>query len=120
MQPAPLLRANTKRMTRTLTLVCLTALLAGCANRWSVSHYSRDVTVSAGQEVKLGAQQVRLDSIAPDGSATIALVGSGQRVTATPGDFFVSEMFGAQGLQLLSVSTDQKRATLRQRWADTK
>jgi hypothetical protein len=118
--PDPGRWANTKRMTRNLTAVCLAALLIGCAHRWSVCQYSRDVIVTTGQEVQLGNQRVRLASIAPDGSATLALVGSGQSLSAAPGDFFVSEAFGTEGLQLVSVSPEQTHVTLRQRWADTK
>jgi hypothetical protein len=76
--------------------------------------------VSAGQEIRLGGQQVRLVSIAPDGSSTLALGGSGPLLTAFPGSFFVSEVFGTEGLQLVSVSPDHTHITLRQRWADTK
>lgn len=100
--------------------LCFALIVAGCAHRWKVCHYLQDVTVSAGQEIRLGGQQARLVSIAPDGSTTLALAGSGQLLTAAPGCFFVSEAFGTEGLQLLSVSPDHTHITLRQRWADTK
>jgi hypothetical protein len=106
-------------MARILISAYLTALLLGCANRYAISHYSGDVTVSAGGEVILGGQAVRLISIAPAGAATIELVETGQRFSAAPGDFF-SGAFGTEGLQLVSASPEKREVVLRRRWADTK
>jgi hypothetical protein len=107
-------------MARILIPVFMATLLVGCAHEQRICHYSRDITLSGVQELALGTQHVRLVSVAPGGSTTIELVPAGQKLTATPGDFFVSEVFGTQGLQLLSVSPDTNEVVLRQRWADTK
>ena len=73
------------------------------------------------------AQQATLDSLRDEALAALPddqtkLVGAryGQRVAAERGGFFVSESFGTQGLQLVSVSGEKGAVLLRQRWADTK
>ncbi len=104
---------------RKLIHLTLVALLVGCASETSITHYSRDVALSIGREVAIGTLTVRLVSVAPDGAAAIELLGSPQRFTAKPGDYYVSEALGAQGLQLLSASPEKKEAVVRQRWADS-
>ncbi len=106
-------------MPEILLALCLCALL-GCTHRYRVSHYSRDIEMSIGQDVRLGAQTMRLVSVAPDGSVTIELVEEGEKFTTNPGGFFVFSSFGTEGLQLFSASPEKSTAILRQRWAEAK
>ncbi|HTL18086.1 MAG TPA: hypothetical protein VL793_12680, partial [Patescibacteria group bacterium] len=58
---------------------------------------------------------LRLVSIGQKGTTVIELVETGERLTAKPGDFFGSEGFGSERLQLLSASPTTGEAFLRQR-----
>ena len=92
-------------------------VLAGCAGSITHTHYSKDVELHVRQEMPLGNQTVEVVDVAEDGTTTLELVESGERLTAKVGDYFVSEAFGNHGLQLLSATPGSDIVTVRQRWA---
>ena len=108
------------RMARIALLISLAALLGCSAHKWSVCHYSREIFLASQQQTILGTEGVRLHSIAPDGTATIELLSSGEKLAAKPGEFFVCRAFGTQGLELVSASPEKGEVVLRQRWAESK
>jgi hypothetical protein len=54
--------------------------------------------------IQRGDYQIRLVSIAGDGTTRIQVVETGKELTAQPGGFFASQEFGSEGLQLISAS----------------
>ena len=86
-----------------------------------VSHYSRDLSLSPAHEAGIGGQhKLRLIDIGQDGTTTIELSWTRERLTAKPGEFFVSDAFGTHGLELVSASSGTGQAFLKQRWAVAK
>jgi hypothetical protein len=62
----------------------------------------------------------RLVTIAKDGATTIEVAETGERLTAAPGEYFVSSAYGTEGLQLVSASADRNEAHLVRSWCVTK
>ena len=99
--------------------------LCGCAthdaNHRSITHYAQVVKLTPekpeARVSKRGHIELRLLSIAEDGTTRIALAGSDNNLTAKPGEYFESREFGIRGLQLVSASKADGVALLRARWA---
>ena len=65
------------------------------------------------------AAKMRLVSVAGDSTTTIRL-DSGAQMSVKPGEFFVCEQFGLQGLQLVSASPESGAAEFELRWSETR
>jgi len=63
--------------------------------------------------------KIRLISVGSDSTATIRL-DSGAQMSAKPGEYFVCDEFGLQGLQLVSASPETGSAELQRTWSETK
>jgi len=109
-------------MKKLLSITPLVFLVVGCSSTRSVPgnhHYVREVVLSEkhSEDAFLGA---RLVQIAKDGTATIEVTETGERLTAAPGEYFVSGAYGTEGLQLLSASAEKNEARLVRAWAEIK
>lgn len=105
-----------------IAFLLLAAVLAGCAHRPApppapvgsdILQYQGDLFLSLKEPQK---GNIRLLAIAPDGKTTIRVVDTGEELEAIPRAFFVSQKYGAQGIQLLWASPERGEAGLRQRW----
>jgi hypothetical protein len=56
--------------------------------------------------------KVRLVAVAEDGTTTVQVLQTGERLRAVLGDFFVPGYFGRHGLQLLGSSPEKQEALL--------
>jgi hypothetical protein len=71
----------------------------------SYTHVEETLTFSIAHPLtQRGDCNVRLVSIADDGTTRIRVVETGRELTAHPGEFFASPEFGMHGLQLVSAS----------------
>jgi hypothetical protein len=106
-----------------LPLLALIAFMAGCSSVGipGTIHttYSREVVLSP-EHPEDDFIKARLVGIARDGTTTIEVTKTGERLTAAPGEHFVSSAYGTEGLQLLSVSADRSEVRLLRAWCETK
>ncbi len=107
-------------MKKFLLVMPLVLLIVGCSSTRRIPgnyHYAREVVLSEKhpEDALLGA---RLIEIAKDGSTTIEVTETGEKLTAAPGGYFASRAYGTEGLQLLSVSADRAEVRLRRAWAE--
>jgi hypothetical protein len=102
-----------------LRLIVILSLLSivGCSSPplWSSTTMMRQLHLSLGKDNDF--VKARLVSVAPDGTATIEHYPSGQRFTAAPGEYFVSDLYGTHGLRLLSSSVEKQEVYVESRWA---
>lgn len=106
---------------RTLFLIIVFAsLMVSCSSTRNISsnsHYICEVVLSESHPED-DFIYARLIDIAKDGTTTIEVIGTGEKLTAAPGGYFVSSAYGTMGLKLLSVSADNKEAWLLRAWAE--
>jgi hypothetical protein len=108
---------------RTFLAITLMALLiAGCSSAPGVPgsySYIRQVVLSENHPED-AFLKARLVAIAEDGTTTIEVSGTGEKITAAPGGYFASTAYGKVGLRLLSASADKKEARLLRAWGEIK
>lgn len=109
---------------RSLSIIPLIVVLASCslaprAPLVSSTGYQREVVLSQ-KHPEDGFIKAKLVTIAKDGTTTIEVTKTGERLTAAPGEYFVSSAFGRVGLQLLSASADKNEIRLLRAWCETK
>jgi hypothetical protein len=106
------------------SILSLIALVAGCSSAprglvHTSTSYRREVVLSQKHPVD-DFINARLVTIAKDGATTIEVAETGERLTAAPGEYFVSSAYGTEGLQLVSASADRNEAHLVRSWCVTK
>jgi len=77
----------------------------------------REITLSKQQpsDSFLGA---RLIEVAPDGTTTIEVLKTTNRLRAAVGAFFTSPEYGRAGLQVLSASSERQEVRLERTWCE--
>ena len=110
-------------MKRSLPLLGLIAFMTGCSSAGIPgtihTSYSREVVLSP-KHPEDDFIKARLVTVASDGTTTIEVTETGERLTAAPGEYFVSSAYGRVGLQLLSASADRNEVRLLRAWCETK
>lgn len=99
------------------------ALGVGCSSipggRVTHSLHTREAVLSRQhpQNDFLGA---KLIAIADNGTTTIEVISTGDRLRAAPGEYFAPGPYGTQGLRLVSASAEKQEARLSRTWCETK
>ncbi len=104
-------------------ITLLSGLVIGCSSvpsgRVTHSLYTREVVFSQ-QHPQDDFLKARLIAIADDGTTTIEVISTGDRLRAGAGEYFAPGPYGAQGLQLVSASAEKQEARLLRTWCETK
>ena len=101
-----------------LCIILIVGLMAGCAHE-TITEYECNIVLTQSHPYNdsIGAKLV---DIASDGTTTIQDTSTGEKLRASPGNFFVSTEYGNEGLQLISASPDRHEAQFIRRWAGRK
>jgi hypothetical protein len=107
-----------------LSILSLIVLVAGCSSAprgpvLTSTGYRREVVLSL-KHPEDDFIKAKLVTIAKNGTTTIEVTETGERLTAAPGEYFVSSVYGTVGLQLVSASADRNEAHLVRSWCVTK
>lgn len=103
-------------------LSLLIGLVVGCSvpgGRMTHSIRICEVVLSRHHPVDdfLGA---KLIAIADDGTTTIEVISTCERLRAAPGLYFAPGPYGTQGLRLVCASAEKQEARLLRTWCETK
>jgi hypothetical protein len=85
----------------------------------SNSLYQREVVLSRRHSTD-NFLKATLVSIAKHGATTIKVTSTGEKLQAVPGHFFSSTYYGAEGLQLISASSEKHEARFLKTWCVSK
>ena len=103
--------------------ILLLGLMAGCSSvpDTHISHVlcTHEVVLSR-QHPRDDFLNARLVAVAENGTTTIEVVSTGDTMRAAPGECFVSNAYGTQGLRLISASAEKHEARFLRTWCETK